>query len=227
MVKGIVQVIFGMFLLVSAMAASATPMLVIDSSGEFTGARNIDVDGVLYDVDLVDGRCDVLFNGCRDSANMHPFNDYSDLMSGMVGLSRLVENSFSGLYDDRPELTLGCEDLVMCLIAVPIYAHPDHLGLLRFVNITTEENPSTRSTRGDDYISITDIDKPTFTGYDPYTASTFDTSISPYTYAFISARYTFARWSVTPPSVPEPSVIALFGIGLAGIALARVRRATV
>ncbi len=96
MIKGIIQGLFGALLLAGAMAANAVPMLVIDSSGEFTGARNIDVDGVLYDVDLVDGRCDVLFNGCRDSALMHPFSDSGTLLRGMSGLNDLLINSHGG-----------------------------------------------------------------------------------------------------------------------------------
>lgn len=85
----------------------AQPTLVV-VGGELQGAKNVSVDGTLYDVEFLDGSCIELFDGCDE------VSDFTFQTTRMVELAShaLIETVFingpSGLFDDNPSLTRGC-----------------------------------------------------------------------------------------------------------------------
>ena len=91
--------------LLSLFAAPATagPTLLVNGSGQLTGATGVDVNGTLYDVSFVDGTCNGVFGGCAKFvfdvngafaaanslltliAGAPTFNSTADLVSGCDG----------------------------------------------------------------------------------------------------------------------------------------------
>ena len=104
-------------------AGHAAPMLVIDNIGLFpilTGARNVLVDGALYDVDFKRGTCIDLFSGCDDPSDFL-FRTPSEAVAAATALSNLVLDGVAGNFDSEPNLTEGCDfpPLTTCAIITP------------------------------------------------------------------------------------------------------------
>jgi len=180
----------------------AIPSLIIDSNGELTGARDVDVNGNMYDVDFQDGTCASLFGGCDDAGDLAL--SASDVDAATAALfSSVFVDSLDGNFDSDPSLTMGCETPTLCSIITAGYFladpfDPDSMDVVFSIGSNSDEEQL------DDIIApyTTDISA----GGDINT-SAFDVSV-------------FAVWSVaTSSSVPEPSILGLMFIGLAGISL--------
>ena len=66
-------------------AARAASLNVV--GGTLVGASNVDVDGQLFDVEFVDGRCIDLFDGCDDASDFD-FDNESAARLGSSGSTR-------------------------------------------------------------------------------------------------------------------------------------------
>lgn len=192
--------------LLSSLQAQAA-LLVVNGAGQLTGARAVDVDGTLYDVDFRDGTCIELFSGCDDNADF-PFTFFG----GQQAAQALLDQVFLDIgtpqtaFDSNPSRTYGCQSIVRCIVATPInyQADFDLLTLAAAVNHSIISNAN-------------GFPDGTFLLGGVSAAQDF----------FASLDITFAVWSVSrPPPVPVPVpaswMLALTGLG--GLALARRRR---
>jgi hypothetical protein len=79
----------GFFLLVySAMSNSAT---LIVNSGSLMGATGVDVDGVLYDVNFLDGICAEPYDGCDQNSDFPFSNSFNDGTLLGIAMTALLE----------------------------------------------------------------------------------------------------------------------------------------
>ncbi|MGC3940966.1 VPLPA-CTERM sorting domain-containing protein [Roseobacter sp. EG26] len=87
--------------------------------GQLLGARNVDVDGTLYDVKFVDGTCVEIFDGC-DSVSDFAFQTFELATTAAISLSKTVFiDGPLGNFDSAPELTNGIEATKLSFIHIP------------------------------------------------------------------------------------------------------------
>jgi len=89
MKKHLFNWIAGLTLAVSAGLSQAAPILDVDSNGILIGARNVDVNGVLYDVEFKDGTCISLYDGC-DAPSDFPFSTQADAQAASISMFAFV-----------------------------------------------------------------------------------------------------------------------------------------
>ena len=92
----------------SAMPANAAAVRFLDSNGTLTSARNVDVDGILYDVEILDGSCNGLFMGCDAALFEFQTAEAAEAASQALMEQVLLDTS-DGFFDSIPNLTHGCE----------------------------------------------------------------------------------------------------------------------
>ncbi len=92
--------------------------LLVDGTGQLTGARNVDVGGALFDVEFGDGTCSALFDGCDEPSDF-PFTTLSSaLAAAQALLDQVFLDGVLGNFDTLPELTSGCSDAI-CTVHFP------------------------------------------------------------------------------------------------------------
>jgi hypothetical protein len=105
--------------------AQADPIPVVNSSGILTGVLDVDVAGVAYDVQFVDGTCASVFGEC-DVAHFD-FNAASHAMEASQALlAEFFHNPLYKAFDDNPALTFGCGSPILCFMITP-YDIPTNL----------------------------------------------------------------------------------------------------
>lgn len=174
--------------------ARATAILdVVD--GQLLGARNLDVDGALYDVTFVEGSCFTLFDEC-DEASDFPINDEATARAaGQALLDQVFIDSVFGEFDSDPSLTGVCNLPDGCQLIIPFAVDRNLVSWILSVNGPDE--------------SLDNL-------FDGTIPKRNDTSEAPF------AAYAF--FSRTSTSIPEPSTLLLFGLGLVGLGLTSRRR---
>lgn len=179
-----------------AFANAHAAVLLVDGSGQLTGANGVDVGGTLYDVRFVDGTCISLYSDC-DSAEDFTLDFAGAGLASQALLDQVFVDGSEGNFDSDPGLTSGCTFVDSCGVITP-YAplFPDNV----FVYITVNDGG----------LDITDGVVQAVLPFD------FDTSDH---HAFV-----WAVWTPANQSVPEPSAFACLGVGLLALAVARRRR---
>lgn len=184
--------------LFTAAHASSAPVLLVVSNGILTGAKNVDVAGTLYDVTLLEGSCDTLFNGCDNSAFT-----FTTSASARVAAQALLDSVFVdgslGQFDSNPKTILGCKTVDICIVAIPFLFEVDQDWRLVIAGVAVNTAAGSR------YV-------------DRASVSYFDAD---------SSGRSFAQFQLASPdaSVPEPTSIGLFGLAMAGLAFNRRRKA--
>jgi hypothetical protein len=179
-------------------AQAATPVIVL---GELHGARDVDVDGTLYDVDFIEGSCIGIFSGC-DSPDDFTF----DNGGASAALNALLDQVIAGTsFNDDPSLTYGCE----------IYAGPPSVNYCRIVTPykgnAGQQAALINNNNGAGYITF---------GVDLSPSHDSGSSIEP---GYPHEIFVYARWSLaSPPAapVPGPGLISGVGIFVVGLGLA-------
>lgn len=99
--KRLVQIATAL-LLTAAPAGAAVQ--IIDSNGILTGATGVDIGGTLYDVSFLDGTCISTQSGCNESTDFA----FATLSSALLAGDALLNQVFTGFYDQNPASTAGC-----------------------------------------------------------------------------------------------------------------------
>ena len=171
------------------------------SDGILTGATGVDVDGVAYDVQFIDGSCIGVFDGCLPSSFA-----FSTLASASIASQALLDQVFIDdiwEFDAIPSATSGCSAENQECIAVTPYAvaRSEVDGELYFAGSGAFNSPG---------------GLPDFTLGDISERVDFD-------YATVTTSV-FAVWALSAPvGIPEPGSLALISVGLFGL-VARKRR---
>jgi hypothetical protein len=187
--RGVLALLLGSIL----SAAQAAPILVVDA-GILTGARNVDVNGTLYDVDFVDGSCTGLFTGC--DASTFTFTSQATALQAANALIAdvlldVILNGQLHLFDSDQSLTAGCSSSG-CSVLTPFASSGSIVAVAAAVN---------NAAGGVDFTINT----------------TFPAGFS-------SPTETYARWSRAAAVVPEPHALACLAIGGFALVLLRRRR---
>jgi hypothetical protein len=183
-------VLLAVALLTGSMASHAVT-LQIDVNGVLTGASDVDVGGILHDVQFLDGSCVSLFSGCDNATDDFAFTNSAD---ALIAAQALLEHAFtdtpSGQFGTHPELTHGCSEPGFCGVFIPYAISNGAFALVDAENFFLDE-----------------FDKVIEFASDPNT----DTAQN--------GSFTFAVWSLA--SAPEPGAFGLLALGLAGFGLTR------
>ena len=129
MLRSLSRLIAGLWLLLAAGTALSAPILIVDVNGKLTGAHNVEVNGILYDVEFRDGTCADLFSGCDNPVTDFPFTTPADAFAAAAALLAqvFVDGTAPALFDSNPALTLGCGTTTVCGVFTP-YALADIFG---------------------------------------------------------------------------------------------------
>ncbi|MCG8694854.1 MAG: PEP-CTERM sorting domain-containing protein [Minwuiales bacterium] len=180
-------------------AAASAAVLLVDDSGQLTGARNVDVGGKLFDVQFVNGSCIGLFGGCDEASDTDFANETDALAAAQALLDQVFLDTPEGMFDSDPELTFGCSDVFFCDARIP-FEQGSPRGFVSFAT-ATNSSPDFAPDSTDDGFSRIDSD-------------TADRDAAVY------ARFTES----VAGDVPAPGALSLLGLGLAGLAVAGRRR---
>lgn len=115
------KILFLRFLVVVVVVAISTASvqaasLIVDGNGQLTGARDIDIDGTLYEMTFADGAWLDIF---EDASGLDTTSVEQATQFGQALLDQVLLDSASGTFDSDPELTFGCENLNQCQIYIP------------------------------------------------------------------------------------------------------------
>jgi len=107
----------------------------LDVAGQLTGARNVVVQGVPYDVSFVDDLCINLFNGCDNTSDFAPFTTQAAALAAaqvLIGEVLVDAGSIAGYpadFDSMPGLTFGCTvPTTICKVKIPYAARRDEFA---------------------------------------------------------------------------------------------------
>lgn len=168
------------------------------TNGILTGASDVLVDGIFYEVSFVDGTCITVYPSpygapyCAvpfASKPEHAFHAARALMS------QVFLDGPAGPFDTSPELTRGCSDPDVCNVFIPddLYCEEGICGVAGLNSVNARDV----------------IDNPEVDGWG-YVYSIVDMTASP--------SITYATW--TPTGIPAPATHALLVLAAASLWLA-------
>lgn len=100
----------------SLLAPNSFAANLIVEDGQLTGATGVDVDGVLYDVQFLDGFYSDTF---KDVSDLDATTEEQARLFGQALMDQVFVDTPEGLFDSDPELTFGCENLNACIVWIP------------------------------------------------------------------------------------------------------------
>lgn len=185
---------------VLASGAHAAAVLNVADNGRLDGASGVDVGGVRYDVQFVEGSCIDVFSGCDATADFAFLDPDTAYLAASALLEQVfVDDSGLGLYDSLlAGLMRGCSFTLnrACSALTPYQSIP---GGVRFHGTRNEPSVTLDAV---DRFGIRIIER--------------DTTLDD--------EQVWARWSLSPATaVHEPSTAALIAAAVLGLASIRRR----
>lgn len=176
-------------------SVSATPILQINA-GQLTGAKNVNVDGIVYDVEFIDGTCETLFEGCDNQSDFSFTNKIKASLASHILRENIFIDTSTLFFDTHPEYTSGCLLISFyCRVLTPYQLMGETVLSSALIN--------TPSLLSDNITSPLSLH--------------FQEDISN------DGGYVWARW--TPAEqVPEPSLLAVLFVGLVVIGMINRRQ---
>ncbi|HSB97041.1 MAG TPA: VPLPA-CTERM sorting domain-containing protein [Spongiibacteraceae bacterium] len=179
----------------TTLQATAAVVPIVDGNGKMTGAKNVVVNGSLYDVEFRDGVFNTLFGEQNQLGFVAPSEAVATDFS-----QALLDTVLVGQFDDYSYRTLGCEHLAYCMVYTPYLGVPvntPYPGV--WVAAAYNEGLEGGNTPPNDLIMLTAAHRLNDYANNP--------------------AVTYALWS--PAAVPVPAAAWLFGSGLIALAAAR------
>ena len=206
---GQLNILLVLFTILTPAASLAAPLLNVDSeSGRLLGAADVDLNGTLYDVELLGGSCESVFTGCNQASDFTFQTQDAAIAASQALLDQVFVNGPDGNFDSTPAATGNCTFGDFCSALTP-YS-------VAFIGTFTS------------YIQYSDARN--YTGLSNDLVSTGMRSATYINRWQPNSRQTWARWSLSPnnqstTAVPEAPSVLLLGVGLLAMALARRARA--
>ncbi len=138
--KTAMTVFFAAFMLLSPFSeAMAEVALLIDDTGQLTGATGVIVGDKTFDVSFAVGKCSELFSGCAEAGNFI-FNSFEDAKMASAALeATVILDSEQGNFDSIPSMVRGCTGkITACSIMTPFgfsKVTPAEISDVSFVNV--------------------------------------------------------------------------------------------
>ena len=101
-------------------AQASAALLQVNSSGILTGAKGVDVAGVLYDVTFADGSCKTLFT-CSTASFPFKLGVEAEPAAKAL-LDQVFVNGSLGQFDSSPNRVFGCSGATSCTTWIPYIA---------------------------------------------------------------------------------------------------------
>jgi hypothetical protein len=100
-------------------SAYAAPILLVDvGTGKLIGATGVDVGGMLYNLEFVDGTCIGVFTGCDAPSDFA----FTTVAGANAASAALLLQVFIGAFDTDASRTRGCGFAAACEVVTPYLA---------------------------------------------------------------------------------------------------------
>lgn len=126
-----------LFCSVPSIAPAST--LLVNESGQLTGASGVDVGGLLYDVSF--GQCAPTAGGFTSACTPYFHTSTDAAAAAQALLEQLFIDGPDGQFDSNPGATLYCTGSTFCMMAVPYTGAPFVDSQAAF-NTATSDNVS-------------------------------------------------------------------------------------